>query len=286
LGVARKTTITIIGAGALARVLALALSKSGHRIKEIITRDNAVSGRRARQLAELCNASAATVTVAKLDAGLIWICVPDDAIAEVAHRLAERKDIFWREKTVAHSSGALPASVLEALQKKGASAASVHPLNSFVRTSGLDLRGVPFTLEGDKGAVALVKRIVKDLGGTSFSIAARNKPLYHAMGAFASPLYVSLIAGAEEVGRKAGFKLPLKLMAHILRHTTENIIRQGTAGAFSGPLKRGDLATLRKHLDALRVVPQVLQVYKVLSVHAVKKLPVRKAEQISRMMEK
>jgi len=283
--VTKKPTIAIIGAGALAHVLAPSFCHAGYKIEEIVARDAKDSKRHALQLVKSCDARAATITTAKLDAQIIWICVPDDAIAMVASQLADRKHSYWRGKTIVHSSGALPASILQVLKRKGARVASAHPMNSFVRKSAPEFTGVPFALEGDKNAIALVKRVVKDLGGEPFTIATRTKSLYHAMGAFASPLFVSLIAAAEEVGHKAGFKHPRKVLAHILRQTTENIIQQGTANAFSGPLKRGDLLTLRKHLLVLRTLPQVLDVYKALSRNAARKLPVTKPKLIMAMMK-
>lgn len=270
-----KPTITIIGAGALARVLVLSLHTARYEVREIIARRPATSQRRAQKLAKLCNTHAAMVHSAKLDSDVIWMCVPDDAVAEVARELAKRKDIEWRNKSVVHSSGALPASVLMPLQERGASVASAHPMNTFVETSAPTLKGVPFALEGDNRSVRVVESVVRKLGGEAFRIHAESKPLYHAMGAFASPLYVSLIAAAEEVGHKAGFKTPRKVMAHILRQTTENIIWQGTAGAFSGPMKRGDIATLRKHLEVLRSLPEAIEIYKVLCKNAIHHLPVK-----------
>ena len=64
----------------------------------------------------------------------------------------------------------------------------MHPGMTFVRQAVPRLEGVPFGVEGDAAAVRLAKKIVRDLGGTAYQINARDKVLYHAFGAFASPM--------------------------------------------------------------------------------------------------
>ena len=93
-----------------------------------------------------------------LAAGLIWITVPDDAIAAVATELAAQQE--WSGRTVFHSSGALTSDALQPLRAKGARVASVHPGMTFVARSVPSLKGVPFGIEGDAAALRLARRVI------------------------------------------------------------------------------------------------------------------------------
>ena len=139
------------------------------------------------------------------------------------------------------------------------------------------LEGVPFGVEGDADAVRLAKKLVRDLGGTAFPIETRNKVLYHAFDTFASPMMIALLSTLEQVGKAAGIKpSDVRTMAGpLLRQTLNNYLKYGAAAAFSGPLVRGDVATVRRHLTALRRVPEAREVYSGLSQAAVKFLPVK-----------
>src|SRR5579862_898835 len=140
---ARKPSIAIVGPGRLGRALALELGRSGYRIREIVSRNSAASRRRARALARQSHATASTANPL-LDADLIWFCVPDREIRKAADRLAALTD--WKGKIAFHSSGALPSDELQALRRRGAAVASVHPFMTFVEGSIPSLRGIPLAL--------------------------------------------------------------------------------------------------------------------------------------------
>jgi predicted short-subunit dehydrogenase-like oxidoreductase (DUF2520 family) len=249
----KKPSIALVGYGNLGRVLAATLKRRGYRVDEIIRRDS-----KPRLLADV-----------------VWFCVPDKAIASCARWLATKAD--WNGKIAVHSSGALPASELRALERRGASIASAHPLNTFVEKSKPDLAGVPFAVEGNARTVRTVIAIARDLNANGPVIRLRpdQKPLYHAMGAFASPLLVALLANAEVVGKAAGIKTPKDSLAKILRTTLDNYLAHGAAAAFSGPIVRGDAATVRKHLAALRRLPEQRTVYMALAKSALRLLPTK-----------
>jgi predicted short-subunit dehydrogenase-like oxidoreductase (DUF2520 family) len=261
----QRPSITLVGAGSLAKALAPALRRVGYRIEEIISRDRPDSRRRARALADKVGARAATLPQASLGAGAIWLCVSDRAIAPVARALAPRAD--WRGRFALHSSGALGSGELQALRDRGAQAASLHPMMTFVRRSLPSLQGVSFAVEGDRGATALARRIARDLGGQAFSLHPAVKLMYHAWGAFASPLLVMQLALAEQVAAAAKIdrRLRRRIMAPIVRQTVDNYFRLGPAEAFSGPLARGDLKIVRRHLRALKSVPGARAVYTALA---------------------
>ena len=269
-------TVAIVGTGNVARVLALALLNSGVRVSEIVTRDASESKKQGEKLARYVMARATTVNDAKLDAKIVWFCVSDGAIADVAAHLA-KLPVNWKRKMVLHASGALTSSELEVLKKKGASVASVHPMNTFLPTSSPDLQGTPFGVEGDVAAMRAGKRIAKRISGGApvFEIKAQDKVLYHAIGSFTSPLTISTLNVAERIAGSIGISEPRVLMGAILRRTIENFIANGSVAAFSGPIRRGDSATLRKHLAALSKVPGAREAYVALARNAIDHLPTK-----------
>jgi predicted short-subunit dehydrogenase-like oxidoreductase (DUF2520 family) len=270
-----KPKIAIVGPGRLGSALTLELRRAGYTIAEIVARDSAGSRRKAHQRARKVGAHASTVGNARLDADLVWFCVPDREIAAVSRLLASATE--WKRKTAFHSSGALASSELNLLHKRGAAVASVHPLMTFVHGSVPPLKGVPFAVEGDAAAVRIARRIARDLGGETFTIRKQQKAAYHAWGAFASPLLVAVLATAEHWARSAGLSAAQarKNMLPIVRQTIANYEAFGAAGAFSGPIVRGDAETVRQHLRVLKKVPEARDIYLALARAALRYLPVR-----------
>jgi predicted short-subunit dehydrogenase-like oxidoreductase (DUF2520 family) len=281
----KKPRISIVGASSLALALAPALRTNGYRIEEIISRDNVQSRRRAQMLARSVGGRVATLAGARLSADVVWLCVSDGAIASCASELAARQS--WAGKYALHSSGALTSNELSALRRQGARVASVHPMMTFVRRSVPSLEGVGFAVEGDRAAVALARTIVKALGGASFAIVKDAKPLYHAWGAFGSPLLVMELAMAECVARAAGISetAARRTIEPIVRRTIDNYFAHGAAAAFSGPLVRGDIDTVRRHLRQLSRVPGAREVYVALVRTALETLPVARKDEIRRLLE-
>ncbi len=281
---AASPSIAIVGPGRLGRALALALDDAGYAIREVITRNNPASLRRARRLSRLLGAEARPVERAAFDARVIWLCVPDQEIARAVRDLKGRTN--WKRKIVFHSSGALSSEELASLRRRGAAVASVHPLMTFVAGALPALRGVPFAIEGDASAVRVAGKIVRDLGGESFSIRAKDKPLYHAWATFACPLLVAALATAEQVASTAGVPASVarRRMLPIIRQTVANYATLGPARAFSGPLVRGDTATVRAHLAALKGLPRAQAVYRALAGAALERLPVRNRRQLAEIL--
>ena len=270
----RPSEIAIIGAGNLGSAIAVSLKNAGYRVAEIATRARLSSRRRAQKLAKRVGAKVVEIGP-PLRADMIWLCVPDRAIRRCAESLAARGE--WIGKTVFHSSGALGSRELRVLQKRGAVVASVHPLMTFVAGVVPDLAGVPFAVEGDLPAVREARGIVHAMGGDAFAIQEKHKAVYHAWGALASPLLLSLWVTAERVAELAGVQRAdaRKRMLPIIRQTLANYAERGPDHAFSGPIIRGDAATLQKHLRALGRLPDVRDVYLALARSAVRRLPAK-----------
>lgn len=281
---AAKPEIAILGAGNLGSALARALHAVGYRISEIICREGG-SKQRARRLAAQVRSRAVELPQAKFGADVVWLCVPDSHIAPCAGKLARLAE--WKGKIALHPSGALASDELRALRRRGAAVAAAHPLMTFVRRSNPALAAIPFGIEGDAAAVRAARRMVRDLGGEALAVRPQDKALYHAWGAFASPLLIALLASAEQVAMAAGVRsraAARKRMLPILQQTLRNYGALGPADAFSGPLVRGDVATVRRHVKALSKLPAARQIYVALARAALEMLPVRNRRQLEKAL--
>lgn len=260
----KRRSIAIVGVGRLGTALAQRLSEAGHKVSKINSR---ISARPKR-----------------LSADVVWFCVPDAEIATVAQSFLE---VEWKEKFAFHSSGVLASDVLAPLRRAGASVASVHPLMTFVKGSVPDLTGVPFAIGGDPSAVRVARTVVRDLGGRPVVIKKQDKVAYHAFATMICPLLVSLLAASEKAAALA--RIPKaearRRTMPIIRQTLRNYEKLGPAGAFSGPIVRGDVETIRAHLKALARAPSAKSAYAALALAALELLPNRNRRQIARILE-
>jgi len=281
-GMASKARIAIIGAGKLGSALAVSLRKAGYTIDVLITWSReSLPG--ARKLAKKVGARSGT-DPREIKGECIWLCVPDSEISAVAR--AFPRQLSWKGRVALHSSGALTSDALDSLRRRGASVASVHPLMTFVRGSRPSLAGVPFAIEGDSAAVRMARRMVRDLGGSAYSIRRQDKAAYHAWGMFASPLLTALLATTERVAMIAGVsgKAAKKRMMPILQQTLANYAAFGAPDAFSGPIIRGDVETIRRHLSVLKREPLAREVYTALARAALSYLPTKNRDKLKRLL--
>jgi predicted short-subunit dehydrogenase-like oxidoreductase (DUF2520 family) len=279
-----KPRIAIVGPGRLGCALAQELRRSGYRITEIASRNSIASRRKARALAKKVHAVAA-IDNPRLDADLIWFCVPDREIAKVARQMAQVAD--WKGKIAFHSSGALASEELSVLRRRGAAVASVHPLMTFVTGSIPSLHGIPLALEGDAKAVRAAREIARDLGAEAFSISKSKKSAYHAWGGFTSPLLIALLVTGERVAHAAGLSPAdaRKKMLPIVRQTLANYAKLGPAGAFSGPIVRGDAQVVRRHVKELKKIPGAKDVYMSLARAGLRYLPLRNRKELEKLLK-
>ncbi len=282
---AAKLRIAIVGPGRLGTALAMELRSAGYTISEIVSRNNIASKRKAATLARKVRALVSTIDTARANADVVWLCVPDREIKNAAHQLGSAID--WKRKIAFHSSGALLSDELNILRRQGAAVGSIHPMMTFVTGSIPSLNGVPFAMEGDTAAIRAARRIVRDLDGEAFTIRRQHKIAYHAWGSFASPLLVATLVTAEQVARDAGLSAVAarKKMLPIVRQTIANYEMLGPAGAFSGPIVRGDAEIVRKHLQVLRKAPEAREVYLALARAAMRYLPAQNRKKLKKVLD-
>lgn len=270
----KRPSIAIVGPGRLGTALAVSLKVSGYSIAEIIVRRERKSSAAARVLARKVGARVAHAENARFDAEVIWFSLPDSKIATAAREFTERE---WKGKVALHSSGVLTSDALAHLRDRGAKAASVHPLMTFVPGSAPDLFGVTFAAEGDASAIRVGRAIVRDLGGELVLLRKQDKVAYHAFATMVCPLLVALLASAERVASLSGIgrKQVRRRMLPIIEQTLRNYKELGPEKAFTGPFVRGDLETIRLHLKALGRLPTVRDAYAALAIAGMEYLPSR-----------
>jgi predicted short-subunit dehydrogenase-like oxidoreductase (DUF2520 family) len=182
----------------------------------------------------------------------VLLAVPDDSLAAVARGLA-RVGLPGRPP-VLHLSGARGAEVLEPLRAAGSPVGSLHPLASVpdARTGPRRLEGAWFAVEGDPAARALAALLVQGVGGRVLPIAEGAKAIYHAAAVHASNHLVALLAEAEALLARAGAEAGAReALLSLAAGALENVRDLGPAGALTGPVSRGDAATVALHLDRL-----------------------------------
>jgi predicted short-subunit dehydrogenase-like oxidoreductase (DUF2520 family) len=256
-------TISIIGAGRVGQTIAKRLHKLGWRIGAVVTRSRPSAHAAVRAVG--AGTPYAALTPEALDANVILLSVPDDALENVAQKLAKfgRANIAKKsqEKVVLHTSGALDHRVLAPLALLGAVTGSMHPMQTFSGRSALRLEGVIFSIEGASSARRAAQKIARSLGGTPVIIRANDKPAYHASGTSVAGHALALIESATQTLMKIGFtrQRANQALLPLIRQMLDNYESLGPHGAWTGPLSRGDYATIATHAKALRQFPSEFQ---------------------------
>lgn len=167
---------------------------------------------------------------------------------------------------VLHCSGALDAQVLAPVAALGCPTGSLHPLVAVADPlrDADRLVGAWFGVEEASGRAAAL-RLVAALGGQELAVARGGKAVYHAAAVFASNHLVGVLAVAERLAAEAGIEPAAgrAALAALARGALESVARSGPAAALTGPLVRGDAATLQLHLA--RLSPPDAELYSVLA---------------------
>ena len=283
-------SVSIVGAGRLGRTLGRRLRRLGWRIGPVVTR----SATTARAAVRVIGAGRpySTLTRDVADADVILLVTPDDALGDVARKLARVAGASCRGRVVLHASGALDSSILRPLARCGAATGSIHPMQTFTQRSQPSLQGVIFAIEGDSRARRTAAVIARSLGGVPVAVASRNKPAYHAAGTLVAGHALALTEGATQVLTKIGFarRHAVQTLLPLMRQMLDNFEKFGARAAWTGPTARGDYATVRRHYNALRRHPRELgESYATLvrlSARILAENPAKKLKQLDRALKK
>lgn len=266
----------VIGPGRLGSTLIAALGQAGLTVSAIGTHheDDARLGTYG---GVSHNAGPLHVRVADtaLEADAWWLTVPDDDIFAVAGQLATARPGRHRSSCpplAIHSSGAGSLRLLRPLQEAGVLALCLHPLQTFSGDARADaLAGVACAVTADDERVAAFgDELATRLGMRPFRLADGRKPLYHLAAAVAANLLVGLESEAVRLMNEATDRDDgLDLLSPLVSTATANVLGRGPAAALTGPVARGDVATVRAHLRLLAHQPaRVGDAYRALSLEA------------------
>ncbi|MCG6535401.1 MAG: DUF2520 domain-containing protein [Syntrophales bacterium LBB04] len=258
----KRDSVAIIGLGKVGTAVGYLLKSAGYNIV-------AVAGRSLENLRQGASYTGGQVTRDNAEAASLAECVVittgDDAIARVCEEISQ-KGALKAGKKVIHMSGAGGLNLLASARRMGAFVASIHPLQSFAHVEGAikSIPGSTFGITADEEIRAWAVQMVRDLGGSPFPVADRDKPLYHAAACLASNYLTSLIYTVEEIYQSLGMERDEAQRAFwpLVMGTLENIETKGPVQALTGPIARGDAGTIEKHLTALRErLPWLLPLY-------------------------
>lgn len=188
------------------------------------------------------------------EAGIVLLTTPDDRIEAVCAGIARSAEDL-SGKVFVHMSGALPLAVLEPARRAGAAVVSVHPLQTFPDLNAAleALPGSTFGVTCERGLEPWARGLVEDLGGRMQLVADADRVSYHAAAVVACNFLAIVERGALALAKEAGFTDEgfALAFAPLMKATVDNIARFGPAGALTGPLARGDIETIGRHLEAL-----------------------------------
>ena len=256
-----------IGAGTVGTALAVRLSSKGYRMIAVSSRSQ-TSARKLAQAVSGCHAFNSNQAVADA-AKLIFITTPDDAIASVA------SEIQWHTgQSVVHCSGALSTDILESAKKLGVQVGAFHPLQTFasVKQAIENIPGSTFAVEAEEPLLSILKDMATTLDGHWIELKANDKVVYHAAAVIACNYLVTLVKLATDLWQS--FNVPQSQAAQallpLIRGTIHNIDTVGIPQCLTGPIARGDIETIKKHLDALqKVAPALLSTYQELGLQTI-----------------
>ncbi len=247
-----RDSIGIAGTGRVAQALGRLLSKHGEPVVAVAGRNR----ERAARAAEFIGVAAVSFAQLPERAGRVLISVSDAAVAEVAQALAEAG---MRGGVALHTCGAHGPEMLETLARAGVACGVLHPLQTIAdpETGVALLPGSTFAICGDAAAVAWGERIATLLDGVTLRVAPEAMPLYHAAAAMASNYVIGLIDAAAILMRAAGIEesTALGALAPLIEAAVRNAQTLGPERALTGPIERGDVETVRRHLRGLAAAP-------------------------------
>ncbi len=267
-----RDRFVIIGAGKVGTAIGHLLHEKGEEVTVVVSRSEESLKRSSTFLHDVIFTT--DLLDAKGKGNNFLITTPDDLIADISLDLASM-DIVKKGHRVVHMSGALGLDVLEACEERGAEVMSIHPLQTFadVRAAVRKIRGIAFaiTARGER-ARGWAESLVRALGGEPVILAEEDKPLYHIGAVMACNLLVALEHIAELIYQDIGMEgnQALRALLPLITSTVDNLRHLGTEKSLTGPVARGDIGIIRRHLEVLeeKGTEAMMKAYVSLSLYA------------------
>ncbi len=264
--------IAVIGAGRVGTLFAKFLSELlGHKIVAVISRrDESI-----KKFTEKFKVDVASKSIYDLPSNVevIFITTPDSIIKNIADKISKLENLSFKNLIVYHSSGVLTSDVLSELNHLGAEVGSLHPVYSVSHFdySADEIKKIKFTLEGSRRIYDITKWIFYGFDGNIIHIEKSQKVLYHIACVFGSNYLISLLNSIDEIFKVAGLNFDHRFLLPLIEVSLRNANELGAVNALTGPIERGDLETVRIHLEELKSkFPEILSLYSSLAIETVR----------------
>jgi predicted short-subunit dehydrogenase-like oxidoreductase (DUF2520 family) len=245
----KKQKIGFIGAGKVGTALAARLSSTGYPVVGVADLDKDA----AHILADIAPGCNVFKNVQELADHIdhIFITTPDDLIVRVA------SEITWHAgQHVVHCSGAASIDILKPAEDSGALVASFHPCQAFasVEKAIENLPGSTFAIEAQGALLDVLKDMASSINCNWILISPGNKALYHAAAVFASNYVVTLIKTATDLFKNFNISTEqaTEILMPLIQGNINNIKNMGIPSCLTGPIARGDISTINKHIASIR----------------------------------
>lgn len=182
----------------------------------------------------------------------IFITTPDSVIEEVWNKL---KSLSVKNKIICHCSGSLSSNIFSNIEEHNSFGYSIHPMFAISDkyNSYKDLKKAFITIEGDSKYLDDLKMLIESLGNKVKVISKENKALYHAASVTVSNQVIALIQYAVEYLENCGFQSQeaLEALYPLIINNLNNVKEKGLINSLTGPIERGDVNTVKAHLNFL-----------------------------------
>jgi len=262
----KKLKLGIVGAGRVGTGLAMSFARCGYAVVAVSSRSIVSAKRLARRVSGGRAVSSPQEAAERAD--LVFLTVPDDAIEAVA------SGIRWRAGAACvHCSGAGDLDLLSRAAAEGAFVGGFHPLRMFGEPGkSFDMRGCAIAIAGPEALARKLDRLARAIGARPLRLPEGGRALYHAAANFSGAFVVALIAETMALWKKLGIAEgdALRALLPLLRGSVDNVEKLGTAGALGSVVARGDVGTIRRHLEGLaETAPETLDLYRLLSLRTI-----------------
>lgn len=259
--------VFIMGAGVVGTALAARLVRAGVPVAGLHGRQAELSDAASAISGVLASSGDIPDMLSQSD--VVIVSVRDERIKEIVDRLIREKRLN-KNQVLLHTSGAnASGDILSAAKSHVKALGTLHPLVSFAdpRLAAEGMRTVAFGLEGDPVARRVAGKLVGLMGARSVVLDSKNLALYHAGAVIVSNYVVALADLGKSLLVEAGVAADQALPALIplMTSVVQNLAQVGLPGALTGPVERGDVSSVERHLESLKKrAPQVVDLYKLL----------------------
>lgn len=254
--------IGFIGAGKVGTAFGVYLFKKGFILSGYYSK-TLESAKHASQLTE--SRAYSDINNISRDSDILFITTNDDSIKNICNLLVENNGLR-EDQILVHMSGAASSKILDKAKEKKCYIYSLHPLQAFadIDKAIKDLENTVFSLEGDKEKASVIENILNITGNKYFKLTTEQKSIYHGVACIVSNYLVALmdygLSLFELIGinKRDGYEA----LYPLIEGTMKNIDSLGTEKALTGPIARGDITTIKNHLEAIgRIAPKEREFY-------------------------